>query len=86
MLTCTRGKRDRERSRTREPHTPPRGAPGWELAGEHTAIEPVDGRPTLHIRTGSAHYRPASLADGTIEFDMAVTPAGIGLPNERSRE
>lgn len=49
-------------------------APGWELAGDHTAIDTVDGRPVLHVRTGTARYRPASLGDGTIEFDMEVTP------------
>lgn len=47
---------------------------GWALTGEHTRIDTVGGRTVLRLRTGTAHYRAAALENGTIEFDMAVTP------------
>lgn len=48
--------------------------PGWTLQGEHTRIDTVDRREVLRIRTGAARFPGVSLEDGTIEFDMAVTP------------
>lgn len=46
----------------------------WELSGEGTRIERYQGREALRIRSGSAVNRAASLKDGTIEFDVEVTP------------
>ncbi len=47
---------------------------GWDLSGDGTAVEPYLGRTALRMRTGRAIRRDVSLEDGTIEFDMAVTP------------
>jgi hypothetical protein len=47
---------------------------GWELAGEGTRIETYRGTRAIRMRTGQAVRRDVSLQDGTIEFDMAVTP------------
>jgi hypothetical protein len=46
----------------------------WELAGEGTRIERYKGAPAIRMRTGRAIRRDVSLEDGTIEFDMEVTP------------
>ena len=46
----------------------------WALSGEGTRIEEHRGVKSLRIRTGVAVLRDVSLQDGTIEFDMAVTP------------
>ncbi len=47
---------------------------GWSLTGEGTRIEEYRGVKSVRIRTGSAIRRDVALQDGTIEFDMAVTP------------
>lgn len=46
----------------------------WEIAGANTVVERYHGREALRIRTGRATRRDARLEDGTIEFDMEVTP------------
>jgi hypothetical protein len=50
------------------------GDPGWELAGEETVVEEFDGRLALRLKTGAAVYRDLRFLDGTIEFDLQVTP------------
>ncbi|MGH2402989.1 MAG: hypothetical protein ACRDGN_00860 [bacterium] len=47
---------------------------GWDLSGEGTRIEDFLGVRALRLRTGMAVRRDISLQNGTIEFDMAVTP------------
>jgi hypothetical protein len=47
---------------------------GWTLSGEGTRIEDHRGAPSIKIRTGRAIRRDVALQDGTIEFDMSVTP------------
>ena len=47
---------------------------GWELAGEGTRIEAHQGTPAIRIGTGRALRRDVSLQDGTVEFDVALTP------------
>jgi hypothetical protein len=46
--------------------------PRWELKGDGVRVEPVDGRPALRLRSGTAHRRDLVLQDGTIEFDMKL--------------
>src|SRR3954462_16030029 len=46
----------------------------WELSGDGSRIAPYRGRQAIQLRTGRAIRRDAVLKDGTIEFDMAVTP------------
>ena len=46
----------------------------WTLSGEGTRIEDYRGVKALRMRTGGAVRRDLTLQDGTIEFDMAVTP------------
>ena len=48
--------------------------PGWELAGEDTVVEEFDGEVALRLKSGSATWRDLELLDGTIEFDLQVTP------------
>ena len=48
--------------------------PGWELSGEGTVVEEFDGRVALRLKSGSATWRGIQLLDGTIEFDLQVTP------------
>jgi hypothetical protein len=47
---------------------------GWELSGEGTRIETRRGGRAIAIRTGRAVRRDVTLEDGTIEFDVEVTP------------
>ena len=47
---------------------------GWTLTGDGTRIEEYRGTQALRVRTGRAIRRDVSLQDGTIDFDMAVTP------------
>jgi hypothetical protein len=47
--------------------------PGWELAGEGTVIEELDGQTALRLVSGNAIYRDLEFSDGTIEFDLRVT-------------
>jgi hypothetical protein len=47
---------------------------GWELSGAGSRIESHHGRRALLLRTGRAIRRDIALEDGTIEFDMKVTP------------
>jgi hypothetical protein len=47
---------------------------GWSLSGEGTRIEEHLGSKSLRMRTGRAIRRDVSLEDGTIDFDVAVTP------------
>ena len=46
----------------------------WELSGDGSRIAAYRGRQAIQLRTGRAIRRDAVLKDGTIEFDMAVTP------------
>ncbi len=45
----------------------------WELRGEQTAFETVDGRETLRLTTGWAFRRDVRLQDGSIDLDVQVT-------------
>jgi len=45
----------------------------WDLQGERTAVESVDGRETLRVETGWAYRRDVRLEDGTIDFDVQLT-------------
>ena len=47
---------------------------GWQLQGEGTSVGSFAGQPALIMRTGRATYSDVALQDGTIEFDVAVTP------------
>ena len=46
---------------------------GWDMNGD-VRSESYLGRPALRMRTGRAFRRDVVFEDGTIEFDMAVTP------------
>lgn len=46
----------------------------WELSSGGARIEEHKGMRAIRMRTGRAIRRDVSLQDGTIEFDMAVTP------------
>jgi hypothetical protein len=46
----------------------------WTLTGEGTRMEDYRGTKSLRMRTGRAIRRDVSLQDGTIDFDMVVTP------------
>jgi hypothetical protein len=46
----------------------------WMLSGDGTRIEDYRATKALRMRTGRAIRRDVSLQDGTIDFDMAVTP------------
>src|SRR5215210_4971499 len=46
----------------------------WELSGGGSRIESYKGNRALRLRTGRAIRRDVVLQDGTIEFDMEVTP------------
>ncbi len=48
--------------------------PGWELAGDDTVVEEFDGEVALRLKSGSATWRDMEFLDGTIEFDLQVTP------------
>ena len=47
---------------------------GWELSGEGTRIARYKGSAAIRMRSGRAIRRDVSFEDGTIEFDMEVTP------------
>lgn len=47
--------------------------PRWELSGQGTAVETVDGREAIAIETGVASRRDVRLQDGLIEFDLKLT-------------
>ena len=44
--------------------------PGWELSGERTRVETLDGRTVLRMTAGRAIFREIAFQDGTIEFDL----------------
>lgn len=46
----------------------------WELSGDSSRIGQFRGRSAIQLQTGRAIRRDVVLKDGTIEFDMAVTP------------
>ena len=48
--------------------------PAWELTGDGTVVEELDGQVALRIKSGVATWRGIELQDGTIEFDLQVTP------------
>ena len=48
--------------------------PGWELQGDGTVVEELDGETALRLVSGKAIYRDLEFLDGTIEFDLRVTP------------
>ena len=48
--------------------------PGWELAGDDTVVEEFDGELALRLKSGSATWRDIEFLDGTIEFDLQMTP------------
>ena len=48
--------------------------PGWEFQGGDTKTETFLGESALLMRMGRAIYRDVEFMDGTIEFDLAVTP------------
>ncbi|MGE0441325.1 MAG: hypothetical protein AB7L66_13500 [Gemmatimonadales bacterium] len=47
---------------------------GWELSGNGTRIETHSGRQAIRIVNGRAIRRDVRLEDGTIEYDMEVSP------------
>jgi hypothetical protein len=47
---------------------------GWALSGDGTRIDEYRGTKAIRARTGRAIRRDVALQDGTIDFDMAVTP------------
>ena len=48
--------------------------PRWELAGDGTVVEELDGEVALRLKTGSATWRELEFLDGTIELDLQLTP------------
>src|ERR1700754_483915 len=64
----------------------------WELTGERTRIETIDGRPTLQLETGRATRRDVRLQDGTIGVDVRVTDrrsfvyVGFRMQNDEEHE
>jgi hypothetical protein len=46
----------------------------WELSGDGSRIATYRGRQAIQLRTGRAIRRDVVLKDGTIDFDLAVTP------------
>jgi len=48
--------------------------PGWQLAGDDTVVEEFDGEVALRLKSGSATWRDIEFLDGTIEFDLQMTP------------
>lgn len=46
----------------------------WEFEGEDSTVEDFHGRTALRMRTGSAVRRDVRFSQGTIEFDMQLTP------------
>ncbi len=47
--------------------------PGWEIEGEDSVVEQLDGELALRLKSGHATFRDLELLDGTIEFDLQVT-------------
>lgn len=46
----------------------------WRFQAEEHAVEEHLGRPSLRLRAGIATVADAVLEDGTVEFDLALTP------------
>src|SRR5215510_3194838 len=46
----------------------------WQLTGEATRVEPLDGREALRMRTGAARLDGARFKDGTIDLDVKLSP------------
>ena len=53
----------------------------WELSGDGSRIEEFEGRRAIRIRSGRAIRRDISLENGTIEFDLMVTPRAPSSPS-----
>ena len=45
----------------------------WELEGDRTVIETVEGKETIAFETGSAARRDVRFQDGTVDFDVQLT-------------
>ena len=52
----------------------PLDSASWQLSGAGSRIEEYKGARALRMRTGRATNRNVRMKDGTIEFDMEVTP------------
>ena len=48
--------------------------PRWVLTGDGTKRETIDGRDTLAIENGFAYRRDIRLLDGSVDFDVQLTP------------
>ncbi len=59
---------------TAEPRALPFDEAGWEFQGDDTRVEALQGKDALRMRSGRAIRRDVEFQDGTIEFDMLVTP------------
>ena len=46
---------------------------GWQMFGDETQVELVDGHTALRMTTGRAIQRQIDFSDGTIEFDLQMT-------------
>jgi hypothetical protein len=46
----------------------------WAIEGERARIEAADGKDVLSLETGEATRRDVRMQDGTIDFDVQVTP------------
>jgi hypothetical protein len=46
----------------------------WQLTGEATRVEPLDGREALRMRSGSARLDGMRFKDGTIDLDVMLSP------------
>jgi len=46
----------------------------WQLSGEGTRVESLDGRPALRMRTGIARLAGVQLEDGSIDLDVKLSP------------
>ena len=57
-----------------ESRTLPFDEPGWEFQGDDTRVEALEGKNALRMRTGRAIRRDVEFQDGTLEFDMLLTP------------
>lgn len=47
---------------------------GWSLSGTGSRVETIRGEPALRLRNGQAVRSDVAFQDGTIEFDLEVTP------------
>jgi hypothetical protein len=57
-----------------EPRPLPFDDPAWEFQGADTRVEELAGETALRLRSGRAVRRDVEFQDGTIEFDMLLTP------------